>query len=122
MSVTKEQLDEIIKRHERVFSVSAAEAYRQVEAASKTFGCEAAQHIADRAAEIGAAARREQSVSHSRMGPSGERARRREPDTAAHHDDLRELWRVVPMVLVDGCNPVMRLHRRRGTGTEASRV
>ena len=55
MSVTKEQLDEIIKRHERVFSVSAAEAYRQVEAASKTFGCEAAQHIADRAAEIGAA-------------------------------------------------------------------
>lgn len=56
MSVTKEQLDEIIKRHERVFSVSAAEAYRQVEAASKTFSCEAAQHIADRAGEIGAAA------------------------------------------------------------------
>ena len=55
MSVTKKQLDEIITRHERVFSVSAAEAYHQVEAASKTFGWEAAQHIADRAAEIGVA-------------------------------------------------------------------
>lgn len=52
MSINEKQLEEIIKRHEHKFGVTAAEAQKVLEEATRVFGAEAARSVAARAGDL----------------------------------------------------------------------